>query len=330
MKTMNTEQWRPVDGWEKYYKVSNTGRVVSLERTVTRRGILHAIKERELSGCVTKGWYPRVMLRAEGRTKWTLIHRLVANSFIENPLRKPEVNHKDGNKINNHADNLEWVTSSENSMHAHAVLGAPNPPRLVGNQNPSSKLTETQVAKIRAWYKTGNHTLRSLALIMNVSKDAILLIVKNKTWRHVICLFALVSFVPLFAGIDERILLDAIAVREASPDGAIGKNQEQGVFQMMPKTVADSGGHDRAAALRHMRWLQANLRKLGLAVNPFNIALCWNAGLQRATTGAAKVVSYQYAMDVDRLYLDRVSRSQNLAAERSGTLPYSRRFVLAR
>lgn len=52
-------------------------------------------------------------------TKFVKIHRLVAETFILNPLGKPCVNHIDGNKLNNNVNNLEWVTISENTMHAY-------------------------------------------------------------------------------------------------------------------------------------------------------------------------------------------------------------------
>jgi hypothetical protein len=77
-----------------------------------------------------------------------LIHRLVADAFIPNPKGLPEVNHKDGNKHNNHVDNLEWVTKSENALHAFAEgLRTPNKGgtgrfnELHPNSRPVNKLT---------------------------------------------------------------------------------------------------------------------------------------------------------------------------------------------
>lgn len=63
--------------------------------------------------------YKRVMLYDKGRSKNALVHRLVAEAFIDNPLKKKQVNHIDGNKINNHVSNLEWNTNSENTQHAY-------------------------------------------------------------------------------------------------------------------------------------------------------------------------------------------------------------------
>lgn len=63
--------------------------------------------------------YPMVTLFKEGKPKHYLIHRLVALAFIPNPLNKPCINHIDGNKKNHSLSNLEWVTYSENGLHAY-------------------------------------------------------------------------------------------------------------------------------------------------------------------------------------------------------------------
>jgi len=67
--------------------------------------------------------YRRVNLSLGKVVKRARVHRLVAQAFIENPLNKPFVNHKDGNKLNNCVENLEWCTSSENEHHSYNVLG---------------------------------------------------------------------------------------------------------------------------------------------------------------------------------------------------------------
>lgn len=67
---------------------------------------------------ISKKGYLQVNLTKNRQSKTSSVHRLVATAFIQNPKNKPEVNHIDGNKQNNKIDNLEWVTSSENTIHA--------------------------------------------------------------------------------------------------------------------------------------------------------------------------------------------------------------------
>ena len=74
---------------------------------------------------------PKTYLRVsykddKGKKKSVVVHRLVAKAFVPNPNGYPQVNHKDGNKHNNHFDNLEWVTGSMNLLHAHKT-GLSNP-----------------------------------------------------------------------------------------------------------------------------------------------------------------------------------------------------------
>lgn len=65
-----------------------------------------------------KDGYLRVGLAIKSKTKYFYVHRLVAQTFLSNPNDLPQVNHKDGNKKNNHYSNLEWCTIQENNLHA--------------------------------------------------------------------------------------------------------------------------------------------------------------------------------------------------------------------
>lgn len=97
------EIWKDVKGYEGLYSVSNKGRVKS------------HIKNRILSPQDNGVGYFKVILVGGKRA---YIHRLVADAFLPNPHNRTEVNHKDSNPSNNSVENLEWVSSSENSKHA--------------------------------------------------------------------------------------------------------------------------------------------------------------------------------------------------------------------
>ena len=101
------------------------------------------------------------------------VHRLVADTFVANPENKPFVNHKDGDKGNNHFSNLEWVTSSENSKHAWNK-GLQKP--LNRDANPSTKIKSYQIPEIKAMYIPRHREFgaRALARKYNVCHCAIL------------------------------------------------------------------------------------------------------------------------------------------------------------
>lgn len=121
--TNGSEEWRDIDGYEGIYRISNRGRVKSLERIVPWGNGIRHIKERFLKPDKKKSGYLFFHLHTkEGTEKCEHVHRLVAKAFILNPLRKKDVNHIDGNKSNNCVDNLEWVTRSENQLHAYNIL----------------------------------------------------------------------------------------------------------------------------------------------------------------------------------------------------------------
>lgn len=94
----------------------------------------------------TKG-YKQVRLRKDGKTYTYSVHRLVAFTFISNPVNKPCINHIDSNRSNNHVDNLEWVTHAENTAHAIKV----------GRHKYASKHYKTKEMKLAELVEAGVH-----------------------------------------------------------------------------------------------------------------------------------------------------------------------------
>ena len=117
------EKWKSIKGYEGFYEVSDQGRVKSLERVIKHPGSEEisaydmSLKERIKHPHVTPKGYLQVSLCRDGTQKQFLVHRLVAATFISNPKKLPHINHKDFNKRNAAASNLEWVTNEQNIQH---------------------------------------------------------------------------------------------------------------------------------------------------------------------------------------------------------------------
>ena len=115
------EEWRDIAGFEGYYQVSNLGRVRSLDRTyVDATGALRHYKGKLLTPTDAGNGYRNVMLQANGKRATPRLCRVVAIAFVPNPDGLPQVNHKDENKANDIAENLEWCTASYNANYGTA------------------------------------------------------------------------------------------------------------------------------------------------------------------------------------------------------------------
>jgi hypothetical protein len=117
---METEKWLPIKNWEKFYEISNNGRLRSKDRIVNAKyGSKRLVKGRLLPLFINSLGYVGVLMSIKGvKKKQTTLHRLLGEHFIPNPFNLPEINHKDTNKLNNNISNLEWVTKPYNIKHA--------------------------------------------------------------------------------------------------------------------------------------------------------------------------------------------------------------------
>jgi hypothetical protein len=127
--------WKPIKGYEGLYEINEKGIVRSLNRAHFQK-----IK----SDRIDHGGYRTIRLNKKSKTATAFVHRLIAEAFISNPKNKGFVNHIDGNKLNNEIENLEWVTHSENMLHAYRTgLCKPNCKKVIdtcnGNEFHSAK-----------------------------------------------------------------------------------------------------------------------------------------------------------------------------------------------
>lgn len=178
------EIWKSLKGvveYGDYYEVSNLGRVRSVDRKVNSRNGKRLVKGQILNQWIDKDGYCRVTLNLNQRKKHYGVHQLVALSFIQNSENKPQVNYKDGVKNNNHLDNLEWATNSENQQHAINIGLREG---VKGENNSNSKLTDSKVIELFNKYKTNKYSMQQLSDEYGVSISVISNIVNGKTWKH--------------------------------------------------------------------------------------------------------------------------------------------------
>lgn len=112
-------EWREISGYDGQYSISEEGCIRSNYRWhINPKTMTRHRKDRELimTANIGKSGYARIKLSDR---KLHFYHQLVALVWVDNPENKPFVNHKDGNKLNNHPSNLEWVTTAENNRHAY-------------------------------------------------------------------------------------------------------------------------------------------------------------------------------------------------------------------
>jgi len=169
------EIWKEVKGYENHYWISNFGRLKTNNHYGSGRD---AIMKPAKDG----SGYLRTALTKNKRLVTIKMHRLVAESFIENPYNKEEVNHINGIKTDNRAVNLEWVTRQENIKHS---IENNLQYVLKGEEIGTAKLTEKEVLQIRSKFIPRVYGRKKLASEYNVKPCTIKDIVLRRSWKHV-------------------------------------------------------------------------------------------------------------------------------------------------
>jgi hypothetical protein len=173
-KKQDIKQWRPIPQMDMYYIACEDGRIASTTRK-TSGG--RTIRGRVLKLQKTTSGYYFFQARTPFFSGSMLAHRAVLSAFTGG-IKNMDVNHLDGNKINNALENLEWASRSENQLHA-ANAGL----KPTGAQSHLSRLTEENVREIRRLLSEGVPQSR-IALQHGVSQTAVSKIKTNKKWKQ--------------------------------------------------------------------------------------------------------------------------------------------------
>lgn len=177
------EQWKKIEEFNYEYEISSYGRIRSVENVIVRGNGWKYTRKSKILKPSGSGGYLRGAVCVNKKMIQYKIHRLVALAFIPNNENKKEVNHIDGNKLNNHVENLEWCTRQENIE--HCILNKLQKP-FKGEEIGNSKLLEFQVIEIRNKFKPRVYSRAKLAKEYNVSEATIKDILYKRTWIHLL------------------------------------------------------------------------------------------------------------------------------------------------
>jgi hypothetical protein len=178
------EIWKKIKKFNNEYEVSNLGNIRSVHGIVTRsNGWKYTRESKQLKPSLNRSGYLAGAVCIDKKITPYIIHRLVAEEFIPNPLNKLEVNHINGNKLDNRVENLEWMTRQENMTHAYenGLVRI-----LKGSEIGTSILNEEQVKEIRSKFIPRVYSRVKLAKEYNISEATIKDILYKRTWTHLL------------------------------------------------------------------------------------------------------------------------------------------------
>jgi len=167
------EIWKAILGWEGRYEVSNFGRIKGF-----RNGKNFLNKPRIIKPYLTKKKYKMITFSKNNKNKYMFVSRLVLTAFVGKCLPGLQASHLDGNKTNNHIDNLIWESSKANN--ARRILHGTSP---VGEKNPKCVLTEKKAIKILDLYSSGIKP-KDIAKIIGAKLPTVSSVCYRQSWKY--------------------------------------------------------------------------------------------------------------------------------------------------
>lgn len=169
---------KPIAGFETLYSVTSAGQIIRHARQAAGGRGIRNLKERALNPVFRSGYRYVCLTNAKGVVHQIAVHQIVCQAFHGSaPLKGMEPNHKNGDKQDNTASNLEWMTRSQNQRHA-ADTGL----KPVGEKSHLAKLTAAAVREIRRM--AGSCSQRQIAAIFNISQTQVSRITSGQDWKQ--------------------------------------------------------------------------------------------------------------------------------------------------
>ena len=184
------EVWVDIPGYEGLYLVSNLGRVWSFERVVVGKSRLGnsipRLRKARYMNCnfSTSGYLQVGLTDSFGNFRKWFVHRVVATAFLSNEDNYPVVMHKNDDREDNRVVNLKWATQKENTDDMREKGRDSKPPLLRGSMSGMSKLSESDVCKIKELVR-GGVDRKTVASTYGITTASVGNIINGKTWRHV-------------------------------------------------------------------------------------------------------------------------------------------------
>lgn len=181
---MQEEIWKDYPPYPDRYQVSNFGNVRSkpfIKQSSNKGGPYSFLtKQKQLIPLLNEDGYWQLRLMVDGFKFTRKIHRMVAETFIENPEELPCVNHRDSDRANNHVENLEWCTNQYNIQHSYATGSNSN----AGEKHPRAILNEADILRIKELEIEGL-TCKDISDKLGFKYHTIHKVLQRKNWKNV-------------------------------------------------------------------------------------------------------------------------------------------------